>query len=430
MKSIIPLFILLTIGCLTSFAQSKEEKQLTDADKIYGLSKLCTEVKYNFVYYDKLNFDWDSLCIASIPKVLAANGNEEYCKELQKICVLLQDGHTGVRLANPSSPDDWMSHLGLTTKMFNGRIFVNDVFCSEYEKVGVVKGLEILKINDDYVLDYANKHVKPYVSYSTPQWQEYLTYENYNLTKGRKGDLLKIQFKDAKGKVFDCELSRKAEWDKKISTYSFDLLNHNIGYLKISTFNDRNMHKSFDELYDRILTTDALILDLRGNGGGNTYYADYILRHFSKKPFSSGPWSSRLYNATHASWGYPQEWYTQSSTLLYPVEKDIYSKPIVVLCDKGTYSSAEDFCIKFLGMNRGKLVGSKTGGSTGNPIVVKLIENVASAQICTRKCLAVDGSEFVGIGIKPQIEIQETMDDFLRNKDVVLDKALEYLSKK
>ena len=136
-----------------------------------------------------------------------------------------------------------------------------------------------------------------------------------------------------------------------------------------------------------------------------------------------------MYITAHASWNYPKEWYLQAPQLNRPVNKEIYTKPVIVLINAGTFSSAENFCSQFLGMNRGKLVGTATGGSTGNPIYMNLIDDVASIIICTKKDVLPDGSEFVGVGIQPHVETEETANDFLNNKDVVLEKAIELIRK-
>lgn len=53
-------------------------------------------VKYNYVFYNDLKFDWGSLCLASLPKLLAIGSKEEYVQELLRLAVKLQEGHTSI----------------------------------------------------------------------------------------------------------------------------------------------------------------------------------------------------------------------------------------------------------------------------------------------------------------------------------------------
>ena len=51
-------------------------------DKVYGLSLLWSEVKYNFVNIDRLDFDVDSLYRETMKKVLVTTNDVDYYKEL------------------------------------------------------------------------------------------------------------------------------------------------------------------------------------------------------------------------------------------------------------------------------------------------------------------------------------------------------------
>jgi C-terminal processing protease CtpA/Prc len=53
-----------------------------------------------------------------------------------------------------------------------------------------------------------------------------------------------------------------------------------------------------------------------------------------------------------------------------------------------------------------------------------------SARVCTKKDTYPDGREFVGYGVKPDIEVHGTVRDLLQKSDPVLDTALKYLRSK
>jgi C-terminal processing protease CtpA/Prc len=50
--------------------------------------------------------------------------------------------------------------------------------------------------------------------------------------------------------------------------------------------------------------------------------------------------------------------------------------------------------------------------------------------VCTLKVIYPDGTRFVGCGIKPDIEVKMTVEDYLQQKDSVLDKGISYLKTK
>lgn len=429
-KTLILLCVCLFVN--RSFAHGQTGNAELDASaKAYVLSRFCTEVKYNFAFYDKLEFDWDSLCVASLPSLTATSSDEDFLKGMQVLCNKLQDGHTYIfPMNNPKDPADWIRPFPMKTERIGDRVFVTAVYSSVLKQSGVRPGCEIVEIDDENVLDYGNRHIRPYLASSTPQWAKYRPFSEFELTKDKGSKTSRILFKDEKGKEFAVESDRNIAWDLQNGTpsMSFRVEEGNIGLLTVGSFQNSDFDRAyFDELYDEILKTDALIIDIRNNSGGNSLHADYLISHFIHQPIPQGTWSSPMYIAAHASWNYPREWYVQTPDPVIPVEeKEIYEKPIVLLVNATTFSSAENFCVLFRGAKRGKIIGTPTGGSTGNPVFIDLGFGFGCC-ICTKHELDTEGNEFVGIGIQPDILAEEDIDTFLDNGDSVMEKALDFL---
>lgn len=86
-------FILLSISVQ---AQSKIKSVNTLEDKIYGLSLLWSEVKYNFVNIDRLDFNLDSLYRATLERVIKTEDDVAYYKEISCFLNRLNDAHTSL----------------------------------------------------------------------------------------------------------------------------------------------------------------------------------------------------------------------------------------------------------------------------------------------------------------------------------------------
>ena len=66
----------------------------TVEDKVYALSLLWSEIKYNFVHIDQVNFDIDSLYRATMRRVLKTENDQDFYKEIDRFLVKFKDGHT------------------------------------------------------------------------------------------------------------------------------------------------------------------------------------------------------------------------------------------------------------------------------------------------------------------------------------------------
>lgn len=430
MKRKLILLGVLFLGNIFGYGQT-EENELKASKKSYILSRFCTEVKYNFAYYNKLKFDWDSLCVAAMPALIATSSDDDFLKGMKELCAQLNDGHTYIFLMNnPKNSADWIRPFPMKTKRIGDRVFVTEVYSSDLQNKGVCPNCEVLEIDGEKVLDYANKHIKPYLASSTLQWSEYRPFAEFELTKDKGSKVSRILFRNPEGKKFAMESDRNISWDlqKNNQTMNFKTLEGNVGLLTIGSFQNSDFNRAyFDELYNEILKTDALIIDIRNNGGGNSTHADYLISHFSNKPIPQGAWKSPMYIAAHGSWNYPQEWYMQTPHPLSPVrKKEIYQKPVVLLVNATTFSSAENLCVTFRSSKRGKIIGTPTGGSTGNPVFIDLGFGFGCC-ICTKYELDAEGNEFIGIGIQPDVVVEEDVNLYLKNRDNVIERALEIL---
>lgn len=261
----------------------------------------------------------------------------------------------------------------------------------------------------------------PKVMESKNDWDYYLELQKFMslLQDGHTRIFTPVQLRNKYFGTCITQFTTKLIEDKVIIT-------RNIGYLKINNFvESKSVRTNFDSIYKKILRTDGLIIDVRENVGGCTDISQYILRHFTNKPYKTGKWKSPNNIAAHRGWGSDIEWFESEAYEVLPFDnKIIYTRPIVLLADESTFSCAEDFCVDFITLNRGKIVGSKTAGSSGNPLMFKL-PGEGVAMICTKQDFSPDGSQYVGFGIIPDIEIIPSIQDMIQNNDPVLEVALK-----
>ena len=407
---------------------TKFQYNISAAEKVAGLSKFWSEAKYNFAYFENVpNLDWDKLYLEYIPKVQNTKSTLEYYKLMLRFCAELKDGHTNIWSTSDSLNNFVSYRPPIRSKLVEGKVIITSVFSDSLEKSGIKAGMEIISIDRIPVIKYAEENVKPFQSASTTQDLLNRTY-NSGLLRGNKNVPVDLELMGLDGKIFTRKLARTGYRNLKVNpTVEFKMLPNNVAYFLINEFETSDSRKKFVALFDSISKSSALILDIRLNGGGNTDFT--ILSYLTDKPIKPAQNFVQKYIPTNRAWGQSVEWEQLSLSSKEPNGKNLYSKPVILLTGPQTFSAAEDFAVAFDAMNRGKIMGEATGGSTGQPLQFTLPGGLMG-RVCTKRDLYPDGKVFVGVGVQPNITIKSNIVDIKAGKDTVLEAALKYLSGK
>ena len=406
---------------------SNYRDDLLETEKAAGLSKVWSEIKYGFAYFDRVpTLDWDSLFVAYLSDVKSSRSTQDYYRILQQMCSQLHDGHTRIEVPNELFREMY-AHPAIQTRLVENKVLIVKVFNDSLEQIGIHPGLEILSVDSIPVQQYARRFVEPYNSSSTNQGQLTNTYEYYLLC-GPKNKPVELELTDNDGTTFRRILSRNYyRFQNYTDIIDFRLLDGNIAYVALNTFADRSIVAKFDSLFPMIERSNALILDVRENSGGNSDIAYEILGYLVEKPFKIVQGKSRNYNSFSRAMRKVQQWSENPSVELPANGSKLYSKPVAVLISSRTASSTEDFCVVLSHLKRGILLGEPTGGSTGQPLFYGL-PGGGTGVVCTIRTFSPDGKEFVGIGIEPDITAYQTLSDVKSGNDAVLRAALSTLS--
>lgn len=403
-----------------------EENELTAEDRIAGLSKCWAEAKYNFANFDLVpTLNWDSVYRAYIPKVVATQTSLEYYNVLRSFYQHLRDGHTAISMPQ-SFYQSMDGTLPLELRWIEGKVVVTKNTSALKEDAAIRPGMEVVSFEGVPVLEYIRQNISPYLNFSTVQDSTERIYRQY-LPIGKKGSEVELVFRDFKGGELKKVLKRVpvAQFWQPYPLVNFQVLKGNIAYLQINSFNDPRVVAIFDSLFATLAPTTALVIDIRNNGGGNGQNGFEVLGCLTDKPFYPGKTVLRKYQPVGRSWD-GAESAEISGFDWKPYKNRLYSKPVVVLTSAQTYSAAEDFTATFKTMNRGKVIGAPTGGSTGQPVFFS-IPGGGVGYVCAKRDFLVSGQEFVGLGIQPDIEVRPTLKGIKEGRDEVLEAALHYL---
>ncbi|WP_336127812.1 S41 family peptidase [Mesoflavibacter sp. CH_XMU1422-2] len=433
--------------------------ELTNAEKIYGLSKFWQEVNYNFVYLNKVDkTEWNNQYKKLITEVQNTANDYEYYRLLQKFCATLNDGHTNVWF--PKEIQDKILNTDFGEFKFilsniDGKAIITKVNKSKLSELPI--GTEIIKVNGIPTKEYVNQNVKPYISSSTQHILNDLSIKY--MLEGFIGSKFQLELRLPNGRIKTINLTHKESAEQELypeeknELFEFKWINDEIAYIALNSFSSWEIMDLFSEKFQEIQKAKKLIIDLRKNGGGEGNIGREIIKYLTNDTILySSKSKSRLHIPTYKAWGkYTKvqdtlrgDWQKQSylsyqDEFYYNFPYEPYSTsnlditrielPTVILIGHNTASAAEDFLIYADNQENITKIGEPTFGSTGQPMIFDL-PNGGFGRVCTKKDTYPDGREFVGFGIKPDIEVKTTLKDYMENNDPVLNKAIEYLNEK
>lgn len=438
-------------------AQVDTVSNISDADKLFGLSKFWSEANYNFAFFDHAKINWDSTYHAFIPKILATKSTWQYFWEMQRFAALLKDGHTDMGFApqlqlKPKSR--W-----IYIENFDKHFIITDMPVQYKDKVPL--GSELISVDGVLLPDYAEKELLPYVCSSTDyvKWNTAARMIFYSRATDT-ASVWHLQLRTPKGKMISYDYqfhTYDPKWARRDVNKNMPLLEYSetdqIAIVKLNSFEKRAIVDSFKKILPKLYAAKGVILDIRANGGGNTGTGAAILSYFTEnKVLIGSEWQTRQHIAAFKAWGVGSNilkrvaYYKQMDDMEkqeYMVTNQDYwyygdtskfansamgakkiTSPLVVLSGNGTGSAAEDFLILLYELkSRAITMGQRTYGSTGQPLVFDL-PGIKNARICTKRDTYPDGRDFVGVGIIPDIEIRRNPADVISGHDTVLDAAI------
>lgn len=131
-----------------------------------------------------------------------------------------------------------------------------------------------------------------------------------------------------------------------------EILPGNVGYLKFNMFAVPAVcGPTATAAMNFLQHVDALIVDMRDNGGGAPAMVAYVTSYF----FAAPTHLNDLYNRAE---GTTQQWWT----LPYVSGDRLVEQPVYVLTSQRTFSGAEEFAYNLKSLGRATIVGETTGG--------------------------------------------------------------------
>lgn len=175
------------------------------------------------------------------------------------------------------------------------------------------------------------------------------------------------------------------------------ILEGNIGYLDLRGFADTSKASKTIAVaaMNFLSNTDAIIIDLRYNGGGATDMVQLLASYL----FNDTPQP-----LTDVYWR-PTDKLTTWKTLPKVEGKRMPGTDVYVLTSKRTFSAAEDFCYSLQNLKRITIVGETTGGGAHPVEIIPLSDKFFISIPAGRSISVITKTDWEGTGVKPDIAV-------------------------
>lgn len=243
----------------------------------------------------------------------------------------------------------------------------------------------------------------------------------YQLLDNTVGKRIELRVRDADGNertvylrpisIAEFNNAVYRDWVERNRRFVEERTGGRVGYVHIQAMGEASLREFERDLYAVAYGKDALIIDVRYNGGGRT--ADYLLAmlHPPRHAYTVGRNGER---------GYPQD--------RLPVIG--WHQPIAVLCNERSFSNAEIFAHAIKTLKRGPLVGVPTAGGVISTGQRRLMDG-STVSTPGRGWFTIDkGVNLEGNGAVPDYIVDYTPEDEALGRDPQLEKAVEVVGKR
>lgn len=202
--------------------------------------------------------------------------------------------------------------------------------------------------------------------------------------------------KDEPGRNPDAQARMRAQMERNNCFFEkAELLSPNIGYLKFNAFPDPEVcGPTAIAAMNFFGNVDAMIFDLRGNGGGDPKMVALISTYL----FSEPTHLNDLYNRK-------EDTSTQYWTLPYVPGKRLTGKPVFVLISKRTFSGAEEFTYNLKNLKRATIIGEPTGGGAHPVSGHRIDDHFMIGVPFARAVNPISKTNWEGTGVEPDVKV-------------------------
>lgn len=394
-------------------------------ERLLTLFRFHNVIKYYAPYKYTLK-DWDKKLTELIPIFIGANTSNDYGLALLRLNASISDGHSPL----PISPIQALFYINkqpvqplpIHIIKHQNSFYVSSVDSLFSLRTNITVGDEIIQINGLPMKD-RYEEIACYIADARSEMKDYFINRNKMLDFIGISDSVVVQIK-SKNNIIE---NKAFTYEKEYYKSSFKLTNSETQTIKLARQNSGFFHVEKDVLYinpaylkdsfnaELLKSKSKLIIDLREYPKMSLNMSNLVPPNI---PFSL------LQRST------PVPGYLESFFMHTPVDA-IYDKgkKIVVLISESSISNAEFVSMQLKTNKNTILVGRTTAGANGNVLQIPVVGGGRGVNFrySSIRVLFPNKEETQIIGLEPDIFVENSIDQLIEKKDLILEKAIELL---
>ncbi len=198
----------------------------------------------------------------------------------------------------------------------------------------------------------------------------------------------------------------------------YRILDDNVGYIVYTSFSSGIGEGNIAEVLHYLRLCSGLIIDVRGNGGGQLNYEQRLTSHFTNERIHVG-YRAHKTGPGHNDFSDLSEEYIEPSTTVR------WQKSVIVLTNRGCYSATNTFVRDMLCCPKVRTLGDATGGGGGMPFTGEL---PCGWSVTFSACPQFDRNrQHIEFGIPPTIPCALKAEDVAQGYDTLIETARKLL---
>ena len=391
--------------------------------------KIAFEYVWNTInekYYDPTlhGVDWRAARARHEPRIMAAVSDDDYWDRLDRMAGELKDSHTRVHGPKQAAQQrDHESHsLGIGMLELDGELIVSAVNPqSDAWWVGVRPGMAIKTIDGEAAMTRYGRLLGEARDSSTPWARTRGAIRAISAGELESAIAMTFTRHAATGTTDDISATIKRRRFRAPPETVSRVLPSGVGYLRFSGFAGE-LQGGVLAAIERLKHTPAIIVDLRGNGGGSLGMANTLMSKFLPAKTKGAKILTRTGQPIKVAFITVMKLETE-----FDGEPGGYAKPLVILTNDSSASAAEIFTGTLQDLGRATVIGGRTCGCLLGYLGYADLPGGGQLAYSEVGFVLPKGTRIEGNGVKPDIEIPRSREDILFNRDRALEAAEAHL---